>query len=54
MGKGKTGSPLERGNRIDSYGWTGAVLEYEDQMGMGRNSGARVEYGEKQIKLRAF
>lgn len=54
MRRGKARSPLERGNRIDSYGWTGAVLEYEDQMGMGRDSGARAEYGEKQIKLRAF
>lgn len=54
MRREKARSPLERGNRIDSYGWTGAVLEYEDQMGMGRDSGARAEYGEKQIKLRAF
>lgn len=54
MRRGKAGSPLERGNRIDSDGWTGAVLEYVDQMGLGRDSGARVEYGEKQIKLRVF
>lgn len=47
MGRGKAGSPLETANRIDSYGWTGGVLEYEDQMGMRRDSRARVEYGEK-------
>lgn len=50
MGRGKAGSPLERANRIDSYGWIGAVLKYEDHMRMRRDGGARVEYGEKQKK----